>query len=289
MKSLPIYAIKDFKKFSEEDAFYANYLRQHIQNHDFTNTPHKHDFFFLVLFTSGSGTHEIDFKKYPIKPGSLFVLRPGQMHNWKVSAETDGYIFFHTRDFYDEGFTKERVQDYPFYSSRHISPLVQLKKTSFLKLKELLREITEEYYLDKSRKYQKLHSLVTLVYIELSRAYTPVIEPGKENYLDKLKKFEELIDRNFKDLKNPRDYASLLNISEKHLNRISQTCLKKTSTDLISERIILEAKRMLIHSRLSVTQIADALGYKDNSYFNRFFKKRTGTTPSSFMKKYTSS
>lgn len=286
MKTLPVYKIKDFRKFPEENAFYANYLKTHVKLHDFTNFPHKHDFYFLVLITAGSGVHEIDFKKYPVKAGSLFILRPGQMHNWKLSSDCDGFIFFHTRDFYDEGFTWERIQDYPFYSSNHTSPLLFLKNKTYPKIKELLKEIIEEYTNEENLKFQKLHALVNLVYIEISRLYVTTVESGKENYQEKLKKFEELIDLNFKENKSASFYAEKMNISEKHLNRISKTCIQKTSTDLIAERTVLEAKRMLIHSQLSVSQIAYALGYNDKSYFNRFFKKRTNETPLGFAEKY---
>ena len=194
------------------------------------------------------------------------------MHNWKLSSNCDGFIFFHTRDFYDAGFTSERVQDYPFYSSHHTTPLLSLKSKPYHKLKELLKEITEEYNTESYLKFQKLHALVNLVYIEVSRLHTSIVESGKENYQEKLKKFEELIDLHFKENKAAGHYAGLMHISEKHLNRISNLCLKKTSTDLISERVILEAKRMLIYSHLNVTQIAYDLGYTDKSYFNRFLK-----------------
>jgi AraC-like DNA-binding protein len=90
----------------------------------------------------------------------------------------------------------------------------------------------------------------------------------------------------FKSKKYPHEYALLMNLSEKHLNRISKECLNKTTTDLIAERIILEAKRLLIHSKHTVTEVASELGYDDNSYFSRFFKKNSGETPVEFLNKY---
>jgi len=286
MKSLPVYSLRDFRKFSQQDAFYASPLKIHVRNHDFTNKPHKHDFFVFALFISGKGTHEIDFKKYTVQPGSLFLMRPGQMHNWDLSPDCDGYIFFHTRNFYDEGFTLERLNDYPFYASLYSSPLILLKGKPYAAIRGFLKEITEEYQKNERLKHQKLHALVNLVYIEVTRLHKFAEEPGKESYLNKLKTFEDLIDRHFKELKSARDYAALMHISEKHLNRISKTTLRKTSTELISERVILEAKRMLIHAGLNVTEIAYKLGFKDNSYFNRFFKKHCGETPLGFLNKY---
>jgi AraC-like DNA-binding protein len=249
-------------------------------------SPHKHDFYLIVLFTKGSGTHEIDFKTYDIKPGTVFMMTPGQMHNWKLSKDIDGYVFFHTKDFYDRGCTSASVLDYPFFNSIHNQPLIRLKKKAFEKLTILFKEITEEYNNTDILKFEKLHALISLVYIELSRHYLPTTKIESETYLLKLRKLEEFIGKHFKSKKYPHEYADLMNLSEKHLNRISKECLNKTTTDLIAERIVLEAKRLLIHSKYTVTEVATELGYDDNSYFSRFFKKNSGETPLEFLNKY---
>lgn len=285
-KNLPVYTLRHFKEFKAGEDVYANNFVPHVTDHHISTTPHKHDFYLIVLFTAGKGSHEIDFKTYPIKPGSLFIMSPGQMHNWKFSNDTDGYVFFHTRQFYDEGFTKESVQDYPFFYSTHNPPLVQLKKDSLPFVEMLFKEIVLEYEKKERLTLEKLHALITLIYIEISRQYEPLTVPGSENYLDKVRKLEELIDKNYRTKKYPYEYAELMNVSEKHLNRMSKSCLNKTTSDLIAERIVLEAKRILIHAGSSVSQVAFELGYDDNSYFSRFFKKQTGQTPREFMKGY---
>lgn len=287
MKTIPVYSIRDFRKFSQQDAFYASPLKNHIRNHDFTNFPHKHDFFMVVLFTSGKGIHEVDFIKYTVHTGSLFVLRPGQMHNWKLSADCNGYIFFHTRNFYDEGFTHERVSDYPFYATGQGSPLFHLKGLSYSFISSYFRTVTDEYISDRAFKFQKLHALVNLIYIELLRLYHSDENNNSENYLSKLRQFEELIEKHYHQHLSASAYAKMMNLSEKHLNRICKLSIGKTSTDLIAERLVLEAKRLLIASKLNITQIAEKMGFADNSYFTRFFKKRTGKTPSEFLNNYT--
>ncbi len=286
MKNLPVYTIKHFKERTSGGDFYANYFVPHITQHHIATTPHKHDFYLVVLFTAGKGTHEIDFETYAIKPGMVFMMNPGQMHNWKFSDDIDGYVFFHDKPFYDEGFTKESIQNYPFFHSIHEQPFIQLKKKSLPGIETIFKEIVSEFQKSELLKFEKLHTLVTLFYIELSRQYKTIARPGNENYLDKVRKLEELIDANFKEKKYPNVYAELMNMSEKHLNRISKSCLNQTTSELIAERIILEAKRILIHSKLTVSEVAFQLGYDDPSYFSRFFKKHTSQTPVEFMKHY---
>lgn len=286
-KALPIYNIKHFKEETLNDDFYANYFIPHIKHHHIVSEPHKHDFYLIVLFTKGSGTHEIDFNTYDIKPGTVFLMRPGQMHHWILSKDIDGYVFFHTGNFYDKGFTLSSILDYPFFSSTHNPPKVILKKKAFEELEKLFKLIVEEYQLSELMKYEKIHSLISLVYIELSRHYLPATKIENETYLLKLRKLEHFIDVYYKTKKYPYEYAGLMNISEKHLNRICKECLNKTTTELIAERIIVEAKRLLIHKQHSVSEIASLLGFEDNSYFARFFKKHCGETPVHFLKTYT--
>lgn len=287
MKSkLPVYKIQHFERVEHEPDFYANDFISHITHHHFATTPHKHDFYLTVLFTKGSGTHEIDFNTYDIKPGSVFMMLPGQMHNWKFAKATDGYVFFHSKDFYNSGFTKANVDSYPFFQSLHNSPIINLDNQSVKKLQTLFKELVLEHEQKAYLKFEKIHVLVNLIYIELSRHYIPSIQIHNESYLTKIRKLENLIDENFKTKKYPNEYANLMNLSEKHLNRMSKECLNKTTTELIAERIILEAKRLLIHSKQSVSEIAYELGYEDNSYFSRFFKKHVGQTAIHFLNSY---
>jgi AraC-like DNA-binding protein len=101
-----------------------------------------------------------------------------------------------------------------------------------------------------------------------------------------MKKFGNLLDKHFKEIKYPKDYAQMMHLSEKHLNRICKTSVGKTTSEVIIDRIVVEAKRMLVFSGFTVSQIAAELGYSNNSYFFRWFKKRTGKTPLEFMNEF---
>ena len=85
-------------------------------------------------------------------------------------------------------------------------------------------------------------------------------------------------------MKLPKEYARLLYITPNHLNAVTQDVLGVTAGDIIRERIVLEAKRLLTNADMDVNQIADDLNFQDNSYFTRFFKKYVGVTPEQFRK-----
>ncbi|MFC2186803.1 AraC family transcriptional regulator [Fulvivirgaceae bacterium LMO-SS25] len=285
-KKMPIYSITEFQSEPHENDFYANHVNLHVKEHHFTKLPHKHDFYLIILFTKGSGKHEVDFETFQVEPGTLFILKPGEMHYWELSNDIDGYVFFHSRDFYDRRYITSSVKDFEFYSSFQYSPSIKVNGEVLSNLKTLMEQIVLEHKKNELLKWEKIHSLVTLVYINISRRYQPTSKNKSVVYLQTVRKFEEFIEINFKRLKFAKDYARLLNITAKHLNRVTRECFNKTSTQLISERVLLEAKRMLMYAEYNVTQISDELGFDEPSYFIRFFKKHMGVTPLKFLNSY---
>ncbi len=285
-KKYPVYRIDEFKSDNQDNDFYANYVNLHVREHRFTKLPHKHDFYLIILFTYGSGMHEIDFERYEVKPGTLFILKPGEMHFWELSDDIDGYVFFHSRNFYDKKYVSSNLKDFEFYASFQSASMIDLSGDELESCKNVMKELVEESKKSELLKWEKIHALITLTYINISRVYSPTYKVKSVIYLHKIRQFEDVIEDNFKTMKFAKNYAEKLNITEKHLNRITKECLNKTSTELISERIIIEAKRMLMHSENNVNQISEELGFNDTSYFIRFFKKHTGVTPLNFLKAY---
>lgn len=290
LKVIPILNIAQFEQKKSLKDFYCNDLSLHLKkNSKIVHKPHKHNFFLCVIFTSGSGKHEIDFNSYVIKTGSVFFLKPGQTHYWTFTGQAKGYIFFHTQDFYEFYFSNKKLTQLPFYYSIKNPPYLTLTavplKTIASRFKEIYTEYTNQNVYTKS----KIISLVDLVYIDLAQFYAS-FEPSKKvlssTYLQTLRTLEDTIETFYKTEKSAIFYANALNISSKHLNRITKTTLNKTTTELITERVLLEAKRLIVHSKNSLSNIAEILGYEDYSYFSKVFKLKTGTTPIKFKKRY---
>ena len=290
MKTLPIYNIEKFKYLGKESDFYTNTLKAHLTLHEFVVAPHRHNFYFLAIFIKGSGTHTIDFINYVVSPGSVFAIIPGQSHNWNLSEDTDGFVLFHTKSFYNMHFPSKNVKDYPFFCSMHNSPSILLKEKSLKNAKHICSEILQEYKHEHLLKFQRISVMLDLLYIDLSRLYLPEapITRKKHDYLLRIEKLENLIDAHFKKIRSPGQYAKMMFMSNKHLNRICKEVLNKTTSDLIMDRLLLEAKRLLVHSSLPISEIAGELGFFDVSYFSRLFKKKIGKTPLEFIKSFSS-
>jgi AraC-like DNA-binding protein len=287
-RSLPVYKLNQFSDLEDGRDFYANNFIPHLQEHHFVNKPHKHDFYVLFLFTKGKGTHEIDFSTHDIKPGSVFFLSPGQSHNWQLSDDIDGYVFFHSQQLYDLHFSSKTIRDYPFFDSIYSTPVLHLKPKDLQRITIDFEVILQEYRQNAWFKNEKMCNLIDCTYIDLARLYLPSQQTKKLNqhYLNKLREFENLIDTHYKTFKYPKEYAEKMNMSEKHLNRICKTTVSKTTGDVIIDRVLIEAKRLLVNSKYPVARVAEELGYSDHAYFSRLFKKRSGETPLAFSKRY---
>jgi len=290
MNRLPILDIEQFQIPDDPERFYANNFAKHLEkNHASITTPHKHNFYLAVLFTKGRGTHEIDFESYPIRPGSVFLLNPGLTHNWAFTEPVDGYIFFHTQSFYEATYTNRNLNNFPFYFSPQNSPHIFLENTEFTVIKNYFISVLKTYKSNHLMKQQRLCSLIDLIYIDLTQMslkkdMSTIIQ--SRNYALKLHQLEQLIEDNYLSEKSPKAYARMMNITTKHLNRITRSMLEKTTSDLILERVTLEARRLLIYSTNNFTEIARSLGYEDYAYFSRLFKNKSGYSPSAFQKKY---
>ncbi|MBG6186293.1 AraC family transcriptional regulator [Flavobacterium sp. CAN_S2] len=282
MKKYPIYNIQRFNCTSVNSDLYINTFKNHLIDHSFVEEPHRHNSYVLVFFTKGSGTHEIDFDVFAIQPGSMFFLQPGQMHHWDLSDDVEGFVIFYSQEMYNLYFGQKTIADYLFYSSVDNKPEMVFDVSESKAILPYFESLIAETQLNQLLKQDKIMNLLDIIHIEIARKYSETHLHEAHSYNVKIKNFEVLLEQNFKTEKAPFFYASQLNITLKHLNRICNEMLQKTTTEVITARIILEAKRMLMDKKFTVNEVATELGFDDYSYFTRLFKKNTGMTPTDF-------
>jgi len=278
----PIYSIQRFNCNDVNSDFYINTFKNHLVDHSFVEEPHRHNSYVLVLFTNGSGKHDIDFDSFVIQPGSMFFLQPGQIHNWELSDDIDGFVVFYSQEMYDLYFRQKTIDGYPFYNSLGNSPEMILNANEVKDLEPYFNIMHAEYQGNKMMKQDKIINLLDGIHIEMARKYNENNVLETHSYNVKIRDFNTLLENHFLTKKAPSFYASQLHITLKHLNRICNEILKKTTSQVITDRIILEAKRMLMDKKRTVSEIASALGFDDYSYFVRLFKKNAGMTPTVF-------
>lgn len=284
MKKLPIYQINTFNCQDDENNLYFNDFKSHLLDHDFIENSHSHNFYLLVLFTKGSGFHTIDFDTFEIQPNHLYVLKPGQVHSWKLSEDIEGYIAFYSQEIYNVYFGSKQIEEYSFYRSISNSPEMILNAAQTEEISNYFELLLLENRKSEFKKIDKLLNILDIIHIELARIYASMQNHTIHPYNLKVKELEVLVNQYFKAHKLPSFYADKMNMSLKHLNRICKNVLNSTLTDFIYQKVMLESKRLLSTNSMTISEVANEMGFENYSYFTKVFKKYTGLTPQGFKK-----
>jgi AraC-like DNA-binding protein len=250
--------------------------------------PHRHDFFQIVLFTVGGGEHSIDFKKFPVVEHQVYALGPGQIHSWDFDEQTEGLVVNFNESFFTAiCHNPNFVQEFPLFNSLSESPANILDTECCGEVHGLMEKMLLEFQNDGDFKQEILRGMLLQLLVLLSRQLPRVSQPGITSHqLAVLRNFERLIEVHFREKRLPRDYAGMLYITPNHLNALVNAVVNKPAGELIRDRVVLEAKRLLVNSDANVSQIANELNFEDNAYFTRFFKKYTGMAPEVFRQAY---
>ncbi|TKG94010.1 helix-turn-helix domain-containing protein [Puteibacter caeruleilacunae] len=243
---------------------------------------HRHDYYHIMYIKKGRGVHSIDFKTYEIKPDSIFFVSPGQVHALNVEEPLEAYIISFNSDFYLLNNSVQKLMEFPFFHSLCNDPVIYLEESND-KIQNVLKDMFDEFQISEKGKENILRALMEVFLIRASRLYKQfVIEEAPTHLTFQLRKLEALIDTHFKEFKLLNDYADMMYISPKHLNSLCKKGLNKTVTNLIHERTLTEAKRLLLFTDNTISEIAFELGFADKSYFMRFFKKHTKLTADAY-------
>ncbi len=247
--------------------------------------------FVLIYCKSGKITIDIDNEKYIIKKRQFLTITPKQFYQFIEVSNSDGFILEFTYDFFCKSDKAiELIYHNGLYCHFGLNELINIaSEESYLNVEHCFSLINKEL-LNKDFEYEaSLHSILTLLHIEVSR--NKIIQQQRPLYKpDTLfLNFLNLVRDNFEKRLAAKEYAALLNITEQKLNELTKKNTGETTQQVINDLIVLEAKRLLNYEDLNVKQIAFKLGFDDSHYFSRFFKKQTSTRAKDHLRKLLSS
>jgi len=285
-KHIPILDICTLSEYREDDIL-VNRLSDYLREHTNLHFPHRHSFYHLVYFTKGGGSHTIDFNAFEIKKNQIYFMIPGQVHTWEFKGEMDGYVVnFSTAFFQSFLLRPEYVELFSFFNGITEDSVLNLSVEASKPVIAAFEDLIAQAKADNTFRWDMIRVLLLKIFILIDQKNTAESKSVVSNYnYALLKNFQKLIDKNFTKLKLPMEYAELLYITPNHLNALCKDHTGMAAGELIRNRIILEAKRLLINQDLSISEIAYELNFNDNSYFTKFFKKQVGVTPEEFRKK----
>lgn len=249
--------------------------------------PHRHNFQEILWVRSGRGQHAIDGQELTIQPNTFYLIAKGQVHQLITGIDLDGLVIRFT-DAFLPNFLSQEMGHYQtvLFNNVTINHTLPIQPDALPNFEKLLHLLLAEFNSNDGRTNQEiLRHLLTVLLIKLGKIQKALIREG-ETAVDEetqlFHRFTLLLEEQFSQTHAVQDYALALNISPRQLSDITHRFVGCTAKHLIEDRLILEAKRLLTFTNLSVKEIAHKLGYKDPSHFSKIFKKKTQTTPQAY-------
>lgn len=254
-------------------------------NHTNQFSTHRHKFMEIIWVTKHSSIQIVDYKMYEVKENEVLIIPENSTH-YEKNQPYEGFVFLFTYDF----FNSEQAQLLQSFSILDV-----FTQNRLLKIDEqshviaLLNNIIQEYAIKPYPFYMlSLQSLLFTLLIKLENIKQ--VQVGYSLPLNKegkiYRNFILLLEDHYKKQLTANFYAKELNMTLKKLNQALDIAIGKTTSEVIFERVMLEAKRYLSYSHKSIKEIAFELGFEDSHYFSRIFKKKTTFTPKEFREKY---
>ncbi len=213
-------------------------------------------------------------------------MAPGQVHTWMFKGDTDGYIINFSEEFLGKVPAGASFTDrFPFFSGNATEQSLVIPLKARAIIEQIFENILAEDGSGYNDKYDMIRAASVQLFIHVKRNSASAGKIAITQYSPVITNFKTLIETHYKEKKLTKDYASLLFITPNHLNALSRQVVGRSAGELIRERILLEAKRLLVNAEQNINEIASELNFADNSYFSKFFKKYTGTSPEIFRNK----
>lgn len=262
------------------------YQRQAHLNHEIT-APHSIGFYMLLYIEDGQGTHTVDFQTFDVAPHTLAVISKHQIQQFDPALALGGYIILITEDFihralFDLAGSVSRLLFEPVTTQAYFLRDAQVMLPH---IERLTAEYTDGVESPEQAPIMLRELGLILLKTERLRRAQLTSSMQQAEASPRLVAFRDLLQQHFAAHWTAQMYADALGFSKKTLGNLTRKHLHRSPKAVIDQRLLLEIKRMLVHTDLSIKEIAYALGFEDPSNLNKFFKRVDGSTPSAFRKK----
>ena len=275
---VPVYTLQQTSETGSKDFEIMRNSGLTQKQKDLFFVPHRKDFYLFAFAKSGSVRHWGDMVPFTGKPDTLYFSSPPQVF-LKEEGTFEATAICFTQDFLDmeEG---GLLNELPIIQNLNNGHELCLSAADVAFTDDITNKLLEEYKQGQGWQNSMLLAYLRILLIYLSRLYKaqfPAEDKTPERAL--LHRYKTLIAGHFTQHHDVATYAAMLNLSAGHFSELIKKQSGKAAMEHIHDRLLLEAKRLLFHTDASIKEIAFQLGFEEASYFNRFFRRLTGSTP----------
>jgi AraC-like DNA-binding protein len=286
MSDIPLFLFR----YPDDRAFPFEIFR--IQDNPFltrkAQRPRRDTFYVLFWITAGCGDYYIDFECYRIRPKTLFFIAPGQVHYWESAESIHGYAIPFEEELFHLYGTRSFFESLDLFEVIGGTSTLYMPERKAETIDRIVNQIYAEYCGNQVGRIEAVVSLLQLLLIQAQRGITMSgdIQSPRRAGEELTRKFLELMEKQVTIDYHLQTYAEQLGITAGHLTEVIKEELCVPAGKLLRKRLTLEAKRWLVHTDLTMEQIAEKLNFNDPSYFGRFFKREAGQTPQAFREDF---
>jgi len=244
-----------------------------------------------VLYLPKGCRIKVDFSIYDTQGPTLFFISPNQVLCVEELCPEGGYLIFYNRDFYCIQIHDEEVAcDGLLFNNIHNMPMTAVPDQESNFINYLFTQMEDEFTLNDTSQEEMIRTYLKQLLIKSTRLWKvqhlDVLIGSQNNDVEFFRRFTQLVEVSYKKKHSVAEYADILTIAPKTLSNKFRRMNLPQPNDVIKNRIILEAKRLLVHTSKTSKEIAYDLGYDDPAYFSRLFFIKTGESPSGFRSKF---
>jgi AraC-like DNA-binding protein len=268
--------------------------------HQFKDTPEtwiketsifRSDTYALILLTKGKASYKIGLYDYEINDGSLYFMGPQHLRYYNRLSDWEGYVVIFMESFFENHPSlKKLVTDFEGFKI-HSKVVVSLEKDEIEETEKILQLLYDTSRSTSLYRFSKAKSLLELLILqseEVYKKYHAPSEPSKHHRI--VKEFNTIVEQHLYDITQNKvekivsiqEIAQQMHLNSTYLGEVLKKVTGRTPKEILSERIVLEAKSLLHNTDLSVNEIAYFLKFQDASNFTKFFKSKTEITPKKY-------
>jgi AraC-like DNA-binding protein len=248
--------------------------------------PHRHNYFTVIWPFNNAGKHIVDFREYTLTRNQIFFVSPWQVHQVITDGTESGYVILFTNEFLEKNSIRnDFIGNLKLFRNVDETPPLSVDDPMASRLKIFADSMKEAFSSRQDMYLETIGAWLKLFLIECNNHCS--LLPGSNLQSIEVSKtlvrnFRELVERNHIKWHQVKFYASALNVTPNYLNEVIKSSVNMPAKEYIQQRLVLEAKRMVVYTSKSGKEIGYDLGFDDPAHFSKFFKINTGRSLAEF-------